>query len=92
MSRVQIRQSHNKSESEVREVVYSVEHELATRFGLSTSWKNDHCVTFKRPGLSGELTMEPGCVTIDMKLGILLRLYSRTITQELEKDLASKLA
>jgi len=92
MSKVQITQRHHKSDEEVRDIVRSVERELIARFGLSTRWKSDHCVTFNRTGLSGELAMEPGCITITMKLGIMLGLYSRAIQTELEKNLARKLA
>jgi hypothetical protein len=36
--------------------------------------------------------MEPGCVVIKMKLGMMLGIYSRLIQTELEKEVAEKLA
>ena len=91
MSKVQITQRHHKPDDEVRDIVRSVEQELISRFGLATQWTDDRSVSFKRSGLSGELVMGPGRVTVNMKLGLVLGLYSRAIQTELERTLARKL-
>ena len=91
MSRILIRQQHNKSTDEVVDILKDVEETLATRFKLSTSWRDD-TVVFKRSGLDGELRMEPGCVVISMKLSRMLGLFARQIQTELESNLANKLA
>ena len=90
MARVVIRQKHNKTDDEVREIIKDVEHTLVSRYDVRTRWRGGD-VIFERPGLNGELCMEPGCVVIRMKLGIMLGLYSRTIQTELEKVVAEKL-
>jgi putative polyhydroxyalkanoate system protein len=91
MSKILIRQHHNKSHEEVVDILKEVEQTLITRFKLSTSWKGDN-VIFKRSGLDGELCIEPGCVVIKMKLGRMLGLFARQIQTELETNLANKLA
>ncbi len=91
MARVVIRQHHNKSDDEVREIIEDVEHTLVKRYDVRTRWR-DNAVTFSRPGLDGELCMEPGCLVIRMRLGIMLGIYSRTIQTELEKVVAEKLS
>ena len=92
MSRVQIRQCHHKSDTEVRGIIEDVERQLISQFGLSTRWKNDSTVCFTRPGLKGELVMESGCVVINMKLGIMFGLHSRQIQTALNDALEEKLA
>ena len=89
---VQIEQNHSKSDAEVKEILLDVEKELKARFGLATDWKNSQTVSFKRSGVKGALRMKPGNVSINMKLGLVLGLYSRTIQTELKKTLAEKLA
>ena len=91
MSRVLIRQKHNKSDDEVRQIIRDVQDTLESRFDLKTRWQGD-AVEFERSGLKGQLSMEPGFVVIKMKLGMMLGLYSRTIQTELEKVVAKKLA
>ena len=90
MARVVIRQQHNKSDKEVREIIQDVEQTLVKRYDVRTRWR-DNEVRFSRPGLDGELCMEPGCVVIRMKLGVMLGIYSRTIQTELEKVVSEKL-
>ena len=92
MSRVLIRQKHSKSDDEVRAIIADVQDTLRTRYDLKTRWRGEDAVEFQRPGLNGELCMEPGCVVIKMRLGIVLGLYARTIQTELEKTVADKLA
>lgn len=91
MSRVQIKQQHCKSDDEVRRILLSVEDDLASRFRLSTRWPDTDRVLFRRSGLKGELVMEPGCVVINMKLGVMLGLFARQIQTELENSLSEKL-
>lgn len=91
MSSVQIVHRHNKSEEEVRSLLQEVEESLRTRYGVSTRWRED-AVSFKRSGLSGELRMEPQCVVINLKLGVMLAMHSRKIQTELERVVADKLA
>jgi putative polyhydroxyalkanoate system protein len=91
MSRVVIRQKHNKSDDEVREIIEDVEKTLISRYDVRTRWRANE-VRFSRPGIDGELCMEPGCVVIRMKLGIMLGIYSRTIQTELERVVAEKLS
>ena len=91
MSSVTIRQNHSKSNEEVRRIVQDVEDNLVSHVNLDTRWQGDK-VIFRRSGLEGELRMEPGCVVVNMKLGIMLGLFSRQIQTELEKNLSEKLA
>ena len=70
MSKVVIKQKHNKDEDEVRQIVEEVEQKLAADYDLKTRWNGD-AVEFKRSGLTGELSMEPGCVVIKLKLGMI---------------------
>lgn len=91
MSKVLIKQEHNKSDAEVREIISEVEGMLTSKFGLKTRWQGN-AVKFQRSGLDGELSMQPGAVLIKMKLGMMLGMYSRKIQTELEKIVAEKLA
>jgi putative polyhydroxyalkanoate system protein len=91
MSRVVIRQEHSKTDDEVKAIIADVEHTLVSRYDVRTRWRGND-VLFERPGLNGELCMEPGCVVIKMKLGMMLGIYSRLIQTELEKEVAEKLA
>ena len=91
MAQVVIRQNHNKTDDEVRGIIEDVEQTLVSRYDVRTRWR-DNGVRFSRPGLDGELCMEPGCVVIRMKLGIMLGIYSRTIQTELERVVAQKLS
>lgn len=92
MTKVVIKQPHSKGDDEVRTIVGEVEQTLATNYDLQTSWNGRDTVEFKRSGLTGELCIEPGCVVIKLKLGMMLGMYSRKIQTELEKIMADKLS
>ena len=92
MSRVLIRHKHNKSQDELHRIITDIQEMLQSGYHLDTRWRGDDAMEFQRPGLSGELSMEPGCLVIKMKLGIMLSIYSRTIQTKLEQAITQKLA
>ena len=92
MSKVLIRHKHNKSHDEVHSVIEDVQELLQTRYHLKTHWRGDDAMEFQRPGLNGELSMEPGCLVIKMKLGVILGTYSRTIQTKLENAITERLS
>ena len=93
MAKVVVKQAHQKCEKEVRAIVEDVEAQLVDDYDLRSSWISDNEIEFKRSGgLSGKLCMEPDCVVITLKLGMMLGMYSKKIQSQLEKIMAERLA
>lgn len=92
MAKIVVTQRHQKSEEEVRALVNELEIKLVEKFNLDSRWTTDDIIEFKRSGLSGELCIEPNCVVISLKLGVMFGMYSKKIQSQLEKLMADNLS
>jgi putative polyhydroxyalkanoate system protein len=84
MSDIRIRRPHGKSLAEARASAEHMAVELNDEFDLSYSW-NGNVMRFKRPGVSGDLTVDESDVALDIRLGLLLFALKPAIEREIHR-------
>ncbi|EXI85381.1 MAG: putative polyhydroxyalkanoic acid system protein [Candidatus Accumulibacter regalis] len=81
MSDISIRRQHGKTRAEARASAEHMASELQDEFDLDYVWDGD-VMTFKRPGIVGELVLDKQEVTLDISLGLMLFALKPTIERE----------
>ena len=71
MSEIIIRRRHDKSLAEARTAAEPMAGELQEEFDLDYAWDGNR-MRFKRPGVTGELTLDEKEVSLSIRLGLLL--------------------
>jgi putative polyhydroxyalkanoate system protein len=84
MSEISIRRQHGKSLAEARASADHMAAELSEEFDLHYAWNGD-VMTFKRPGVSGELSVDDREVALDLRLGFLLFALKPAIEREVQR-------
>lgn len=84
MSDIIIRRKHGKTPADARSSAEHMAAELKEEFDLSSAWDGD-VLRFKRPGVSGELTLDDQEVALHIHLGFLLSALKPTIEREVHK-------
>ncbi|NVJ61887.1 MAG: polyhydroxyalkanoic acid system family protein [Gammaproteobacteria bacterium] len=87
MADIQLSKSHQMTQQEARSKVDELTQQLETDLGLSTKWLDDNRLSFERSGAKGLITLQEQQVTVEVKLGFLLKAMKGTIEKELEKSL-----
>jgi putative polyhydroxyalkanoate system protein len=91
MANIHVRQQHNKSEQEVRQIADQLARKLDSKYQLSSKW-NGNTLEFKRSGLHGSLIIGASEVSISLKLGMMMSAFAGKIKNELAKSLKDTLA
>ena len=84
MSDIVIRRPHGKSLAEARASAEHMAAELNEEFDLAYTWSDD-VMRFKRPGVSGELSVDEREVALNIRLGFLLFALKPTIEREIHR-------
>ncbi len=84
MSDIIIRRQHGKTRAEARASAEHMAAELKEEFALNSAWHGD-VLHFKRPGVSGQLTLDSREVLLDIRLGFLLSALKPTIEREVHR-------
>ena len=84
MSDITIRRKHGKTSADARASAEHMASEFQEEFDLNYAWDGD-LMRFKRPGVSGELTLEGEEVTLHIHLGIFLTALKPSIEREVHK-------
>ena len=92
MPTIKVNQAHNKPLPEVRDIANDIAAKLKDSYDVSSSWKNDTQLSFKRTGLSGDLNITDSSVAIKLDLSFLLSSFKSTIEQRIREQLEQKLA
>jgi putative polyhydroxyalkanoate system protein len=79
-----IRRKHGKTRSEARIAAEHMASELEEEFDLSFTWDGE-VMHFKRPGLSGELTLDNQEVILNVRLGFFLSALKPSIESEVHR-------
>lgn len=90
MANIHVRQTHNKSEPELRKIAEELADKLDREFQLKSKW-NGKTLDFKRSGLHGSLILSETEVSISLKLGIMMSTFSGRIKKELAQALKDTL-
>lgn len=72
MSQITVTRTHDLPPKKARLAVEQVAADLKSEHGLDYAWAEDDVLAFKRPGLSGQLTLARKEVTLHLRLGLLL--------------------
>lgn len=91
MANVHLKQAHNKSEDELRVIANELADKLGNKYQLKSKW-NGNTLEFKRSGLHGSLILSDSEVSINLKLGMMMSTFARTIKKELAQSLKDTLA
>jgi len=89
MSEIDLQHPHALSPEQARAAVQHVADALSTRFGLVCQWQEQRLV-FTRPGVEGAITLRPGALQVNARLGWMLSAVKAQIEQEIRRVLREK--
>ncbi|WP_301100405.1 polyhydroxyalkanoic acid system family protein [Propionivibrio sp.] len=84
MSDITIRRKHGKSPADARAAAENMASELKQAFDLNYFWDGE-VMHFKRPGVSGELTLDSEDIALCIRLSLLLSMLKPSIEREVHK-------
>lgn len=91
MAHIHIERAHGLGLEEARRQIDQIAETLQGELQANFHWEGDH-LEFERPGASGVIAVAADQVTLDIRLGLLLRplkgAIERTITEQLDAHLA----
>jgi putative polyhydroxyalkanoate system protein len=91
MSEIRVEQRHTMGAAEAKKRVVALEPRLQERYGLDLTWTDDNA-SFSGKGFSGSLRVGADRVTIELKLGLLVRPFAGRIADAMREVLAKALA
>jgi putative polyhydroxyalkanoate system protein len=91
MSDIHFSRKHSLSVAEAKKKVQQAADRLADEYDLSSEWEGD-TLHFTRSGVDGHIAVTSKDVTLDVKLGFLLRAFKATFEQHIERNLDDALA
>lgn len=86
MSKIDITRDHSLSVEQGRKVLKTFAEELTGKYGGSYSETNDG-LTFKGPGIEGQITLDTRVVNIKAKLGLLMGAFKGAIEQQIHEKM-----
>ena len=90
MPDIRIHRDHKLGLAEARKIAWQWAEEVETRFDMACTvieGEYSDTVEFKRSGVNGTLTVAADHFDLDAKLGFLLGAFSKTIENEIERNL-----
>lgn len=84
MSDISIRREHGKTRAQARKSAEHMASELKEEFDLDYAWDGD-VMSFKRPGVTGELSLDNKEVSLEISLGLLLFALKPSIEREVHR-------
>jgi putative polyhydroxyalkanoate system protein len=91
MATIHLEKPHHLGRDEAARRLHELEPELARKYGVKLNWGNGGAAV-KASGLTGEIAVSEATVSIDLNLGLKLRLLAGRIKNELDKTVAKALA
>ncbi len=95
MPDIHIHRKHQLGLAKAREIAWRWAEEVEQKFDMECTvleGSTSDTVSFKRIGCSGTLIVAPDSFELDAKLGFLLGAFSKTIENEIERNLDQLLA
>lgn len=84
MSDITVIRPHHLSPKKARLAAEHVAAELKSQYGLDYRWDDDSVLSFKRPGLSGQLKLARKQVVVELRLGLLLSPLRDSFEREIQ--------
>jgi len=89
MATIHLRHAHPLSDAKARHAVDALAKKLSEKLGVVSRWDGD-VLHFQRPGVDGRITLLPGMLDIEAKLGLLFSAMKGTVETELKRILKEK--
>jgi putative polyhydroxyalkanoate system protein len=92
---IKIHRQHRLGLGQARKVAWAWAEEVEAKFGMECTvieGETSDTVEFTRSGVNGRLIVAPDHFDLDAKLGFLLGAFSKTIENEIERNLDTLLA
>ncbi len=90
MSTIEIRHPHALSPEQARQAVEDFAIKLGERFGMDYRWEGE-VLHFKRSGVDGQISLLPGALQVNARLGLLFAAMKGSIEQEMRRVLRERL-
>lgn len=84
MSEIKVTRTHHLSARKARLAAEHVAADLRSQYGLDYRWDDADVLSFRRAGLTGQLTLARRQVTVQVRLGLLLSPLKSTFEREIE--------
>lgn len=84
MSEIKVTRTHHLSARKARLAAEYVAADLRSQYGLDYRWDDADVLSFRRAGLTGQLTLARRQVTVQVRLGLLLSPLKSTFEREIE--------
>lgn len=91
MATIRITHDYTMPADELKVRLDQLAEEMTSRYQLQCSWPAENCMTFKRSGASGEIRVDGGRLSLDMKLGLMLGAFKTTIERDIRKFVADNI-
>ncbi|MCB1776088.1 MAG: polyhydroxyalkanoic acid system family protein [Candidatus Competibacteraceae bacterium] len=86
MSHIVIHRDHSFTRDQAREVAETIAMQLANRYEINHHWQDDS-LHFERPGVNGQIDLEPSAICINVRLGLLLTPLKYQLEQQIHREL-----
>jgi len=90
MSTIELHHSHTLPPEQARKATGHIADALRTKFEVDCIWQGEDCLTFKRAGINGTMTLVPGEVQVKAALSFPLSLMQANIESEIRRVLQEK--
>jgi putative polyhydroxyalkanoate system protein len=87
MPTIKMEKAHSLTEEQAREKVDNLGRQLSQKHGLSGRWKSAGLYQFSGMGVSGEVSLEPGRIAVQVDLPFLLSPLKGKVEQKLREGL-----
>lgn len=77
---------HKLSHAAAKNAAQQVAEDLSAEYGLECEWDGD-VLNFSRSGVKGSLTLEDKAAHIDIKLGMMLSMFSAKIEEQVTRNM-----
>jgi putative polyhydroxyalkanoate system protein len=91
MSDIKIDRPHKLGSEEAKKRFAGIEAKLKERYGISLEWRG-LSATFKGTGVTGDVQVGNDRISINLKLGFLVRAFAAKIRDSIERQVDEKLA
>lgn len=77
---------HQLTQAAAKKAAQQVADDLSAEYGLDCEWDGD-VLNFSRSGVKGSLTLEDKAAHIDIKLGMMLSMFSAKIEEQVTRNM-----
>jgi putative polyhydroxyalkanoate system protein len=83
MATIKIKQDFTMPYEELKEGLDELADKLGRQYQLDCSWDSDDCLSFKRSGAQGQVSIGDQQVELDVTLGMMMSAFKTTIEKEI---------